>query len=180
MFVTLKTGVMDAENSAFYILNKIYFKIYWNRKTLFWIEMMFHNITILTIFDQNKCNLDEDKRLSNRPQTVLYIRYSTVNFEHGSSNQILEAELSFWIVYCIIKMDFWGSIIMLINSNWLIISIPISCRVPTRFRWRGLFGGLSPHRQWLWLQWRSEPSWPGLSLLLSPGSLPSGRAHPQR
>ncbi len=126
-----------------YIFNKIHLKIYWNRKQFFWIEMMFHNITILTNIDQNKCNLDEHRRLSNRPQTVLYISYSTVHFEHGSSNQNLEAELSFWIAYCIIKIDFWGSIIM------LIILIPISCRVPARFRWRGLFGGLSPHRQWL-------------------------------
>ncbi len=43
--MTLKT---DAENSALHDRNKLYFKIYLDRKQLFLIVIIFHNITVFT------------------------------------------------------------------------------------------------------------------------------------
>ncbi len=45
--MTLKTEVMAAENSAVHYRNKLHFKIYLNRKQLFEIVIIFHNITDL-------------------------------------------------------------------------------------------------------------------------------------
>ncbi len=48
--MTLKTGVVAAENSALYRRNKLHFKIYSNRKQLFKIVIIFHSITDFTVF----------------------------------------------------------------------------------------------------------------------------------
>ncbi len=40
----------DAENSALHHRNKLLFKIYSKRKELFEIVIIFHNITVFTVF----------------------------------------------------------------------------------------------------------------------------------
>ncbi len=40
----------DAENSALNHRNELHFKIYWNRKQFFQIVIIFHNITVFTVF----------------------------------------------------------------------------------------------------------------------------------
>ncbi len=40
----------DAENSAVHHRNKLHFKIYSNRKQLFKIVIIFHNIAVFTVF----------------------------------------------------------------------------------------------------------------------------------
>ncbi len=52
--VTLKT----AENSALHHKNKLHFKMYFNRKVLFWIVKIF---SFLLYFWSNKCSLGEQK-----------------------------------------------------------------------------------------------------------------------
>ncbi len=63
--MTLKTGVMVAENSALHLINKLHSKIYANRKLLFLIVKIFHNITIFIAFFAAlyKYSLGEHKRL---------------------------------------------------------------------------------------------------------------------
>ncbi len=53
----------DAENSALHHRNKIHFKIYSNRKQLFEIVIIFHNITIC--FDQTNATLVSIRDISN-------------------------------------------------------------------------------------------------------------------
>ncbi len=47
--LTLKTRVMNAENSALHHRNKSHFKIYLNREELVLIVIIFHNITVITV-----------------------------------------------------------------------------------------------------------------------------------
>ncbi len=43
----------DAENAALHHKNELHFPIYYNRKQLFWIAIILHNISIFyCIFDQ--------------------------------------------------------------------------------------------------------------------------------
>ncbi len=44
--MTLKTGVMADKNSALHHRNKLYFKVYKNRKPILEIAIIFHNITV--------------------------------------------------------------------------------------------------------------------------------------
>ncbi len=46
--MTLKTS-NDAENTAAHHSNKLHFKIYSNRKQLFKIVIIFHNIRVFTV-----------------------------------------------------------------------------------------------------------------------------------
>ncbi len=59
--MTLKTGVMPAENSDLHHRNKLHLKIYSNRKQLFKIAILFHNVTVFTVF-LGKFSLGEHKR----------------------------------------------------------------------------------------------------------------------
>jgi len=49
----------DAENSTSHHRNKLHFKIYSNRKQLFEIVIIFHNITVYYEFCSNKWSLGE-------------------------------------------------------------------------------------------------------------------------
>ncbi len=57
----------DAENSAAHHRNKLHFKIYYNRKQLFEIVIIFHSIPIFTVFlIINKWSLAEHKRFPSK------------------------------------------------------------------------------------------------------------------
>jgi len=49
--VTLKTGVMMLKIQLCHHRNKLHFKIYSNRKQLFLIVIIFHNITFFCFFN---------------------------------------------------------------------------------------------------------------------------------
>ncbi len=49
----------NAENSALHHMNKLYFKIYSDRKQSLWNVIIFHSITVLLYFWINKCSIKE-------------------------------------------------------------------------------------------------------------------------
>lgn len=70
--MTVKTGIEATENSALASYNKITFYYSLKKKReLFYVVIIFQNITVFTVFSSNKCSLNEHKRCFQKHKILL-------------------------------------------------------------------------------------------------------------